>query len=105
MTTITVRGTTAVDDPAFGQWYPNVGDEMHLEKQGNNLKIAGLTGFQKLNKLDGEILTEAGGSYVSKWVKLGEDLEVQLVVSLQPPTLIYIWKRNGFIDSSGISTG
>ena len=102
--TIKVINTPAV--ATFGTYYPVPGDVFSLDTGADPATIKLTEGFDKLQPLNNKKATKVGAnSYMTGWIKISDNLYVQVVINFSPKSLIFIWKVNGKVETSGISTG
>jgi hypothetical protein len=106
---MSIKSIRIISAPAvttFGTYYPRPGDELSMDIANESPKIMLTEGFEKLQQLNNKKTTKvAPGIYMTGWIKVGENLYVQVVINFSPKSLIFIWKVNGNVETSGISTG
>ena len=104
---IVVEDEIAIPNPAFGAYYPELDSAFDLKPDGSVENPTGFTRFQDFGNAQFEQVH--GNTWVSNWITVVTDtIEVQVYIHGTADTeifLVYMWKIEGRIVSSGIHSG
>ena len=102
--TIKIQYTQAVE--YYGEYYPKANDKLTIDTSTNPAKVTVGAGFDKLGSLNGASAVKVSENiYMTDWLSVAPDLDVQVVINADPHSLIFVWRESGVVKSSGISTG